>query len=71
MAFLIVDVCRLAEEDQGRQGGNAGQVGDSKGASLGCHLNIGYRHHFALFATIRHFNAKEKDEVQLCKCCGK
>ena len=52
------------------QGGcrdGAGQVGDSKGASLGCHLNIGYRHHFALFATIRHFNAKEKDEVQVCK----
>ena len=45
---------------QGGAGECAGHEGDKVGASLGLPLNIGYRHHFALFATIRHFNAKRK-----------
>ena len=42
----------LCPERAGDAGVCAGQVGDSKGASLGCHLNIGYR---APFGTIRHY----------------
>ena len=62
---------RVCPEDAGVSGTGAGQGGNKPRARKGVPFEYrGVGHHFALFATIRHFNAKEKDEVQVCKCCG-
>ena len=48
---------------------SAGHGGDKIRASVGLPFEYRVGHHFALFATIRHFNAKEKERRHGCNCC--